>query len=120
MKNKSFSEKVIQEVRRIPKGKVASYGQIARICGLHRGGLLVGRILHNTIKIGDKITPWWRVVNRQGIISTTCLEHPAPLQASLLQKEGIEVINEEGLLRVDLKINLWKIPKSKYQIPNNS
>lgn len=105
----SFSAQVINQVRHIPVGKVASYGQIAKICGLHRGGLFVGRILHHTIETGDNITPWWRVVNREGIISTTCLEHPAPLQASLLQKEGIEVINERDLLRVNLDIYLWKM-----------
>lgn len=98
-----FSQQVIQTVRQIPKGQVASYGQIAKLCGLHRGGLLVGRILHNTITNGDNITPWWRIVNRKGIISTTCFEHPAPLQAFLLQKEGIRIIKERDLLRVDIE-----------------
>lgn len=98
---KSFSLNVLDRVKKIPYGQTASYGQIATDCGLPRGAILVGRILHNAINRGDKITPWWRVINRQGIISTTCLDHPAPLQASLLQKEGVKVINERGSLRVE-------------------
>lgn len=103
----TFSNSVLKITHQIPFGKVSSYGRIAQLAGLRRGGILVGRILHNTIINYDNIIPWWRVVNKDGVISTTCLEHPATYQASLLKKERIKVINEKGVLKVDIKKYLW-------------
>jgi len=109
MKNsRTFSNQVIETVKKIPHGKVSSYGRIAKICGLHRGGLLIGQILHHK---SDSRTPWWRVVNHKGIISTSCLDHPAPEQASLLEKEDIEVIKDGDLLRVNINEYLWENSK---------
>lgn len=82
-----FKEKVIQIVSSIPYGKVTTYGAVAILAGIPRGGRLVGGILHYQ---GDQ-TPWHRVVNRYGFISTRCLDHPKSLQKALLEQEGIEV-----------------------------
>jgi methylated-DNA-protein-cysteine methyltransferase related protein len=102
-----FSEKVIQAVRLIPKGKVASYGQIALMVGVPRAALQVGWVLHQSGE--DGITPWWRVINNAGRISTSCEEHTAWMQKQLLQDEGV---------LVDDKLNI-NIEKFRY-IPNEN
>ena len=86
-----FKEKVINFIKKIPKGKVASYGQVAAVAGSPRAARQVGGILRN-INTQDGIIPWWRVVNNQGVISikgnwTATKE----LQKSLLVKDGVKV-----------------------------
>lgn len=92
-----FKEKVLLIVNSIPKGQVTTYGTIATLAGIPRGARLVGGILHFK---GEK-TPWHRIVNRNGFISTKCLDHPKQLQKVLLEQEGIEVT-------ADFMINLEK------------
>jgi len=105
----NFNQKVYYFTKKIPYGRVATYGQIAALCGNVRAGRLVGWALHH---IADEIKiPWHRVINRHGQISTTCLEHPAELQKKLLEAEGIEVKKINGLWQVDLEKYLWR-PKS--------
>ena len=88
----SFKEKVIQIVSKIPYGKVTSYGTIATLAGIPRGGRLVGGILHFN---SDRYNlSWHRVVNRVGFISTSCQEHTRFLQKALLEEEGIEVSDD--------------------------
>lgn len=82
-----FKDRVIEIVNQIPSSRVTTYGTIATLAGLPRGARLVGGILH---KLGEK-TPWYRIVNRHGFISTKCLDHPKSLQKALLEQEGIEV-----------------------------
>jgi methylated-DNA-protein-cysteine methyltransferase related protein len=75
-------------IARIPKGRVATYGQIASLAGLPRRARLVGRALR-TVPEGMEL-PWHRVVNAQGKISprTDALCHE-DLQAGLLRREGV-------------------------------
>jgi len=54
-------------VSRIPRGRVATYGQIARLAGLARQARLVGYAMH-ALPAGTRL-PWQRVVNAQGAIS---------------------------------------------------
>lgn len=93
----SFKDQVIRIVNSIPQGRVTTYGTVATLAGIPRGGRLVGGILHYQ---GDN-TPWHRVVNRHGFISTKCLDHPKKLQKALLEEEGVEVTH-------DFMINLEK------------
>ncbi|OGC78411.1 hypothetical protein A2619_00910 [candidate division WWE3 bacterium RIFOXYD1_FULL_39_9] len=94
-----FIEKVIQAVRTVPHGQVASYGQIALMIGTPRAALQVGYILHD---YGDDgTTPWWRIINKEGYISTNCEEHTSLMQKDLLEKEGIKVSKE---LQVDMSV----------------
>ncbi|MDD5415510.1 MAG: MGMT family protein [Candidatus Daviesbacteria bacterium] len=93
----NFKNRVIEIVNKIPYGKVTTYGTVATLAGIPRGGRLVGGILHFNIDS----SPWHRVVNRHGFISTKCLDHPKELQKALLEQEGIEVSN-------DFMINLQK------------
>jgi len=95
----NFKEKVIQIVKKIPYGKVTTYGTIATLAGLPRGARLVGGILHYN---SDKFNlPWHRVINRHGFISTVCLHHIKLEQKGLLLDEGIQV-------SPDFMINLEK------------
>ena len=94
-----FKDAVIKAVRSVPRGKVASYGQIATIVGSPRSAIQVGWILHLCGE--DGITPWWRVINKKGHISTKCPEHTPNTQKILLEKDGV-VVSE--YLNVDLKM----------------
>ncbi|QQG43701.1 MAG: MGMT family protein [Candidatus Daviesbacteria bacterium] len=97
-----FKDQVIQIIKQIPEGKVTTYGTIATLAGLPRGGRLVGGILHANSEKLD--LPWQRIINRHGLISTKCLEHPKPLQKKLLEEEGVAVSTD---FMVDLKKYGW-------------
>lgn len=86
----SFKDEVIQIVKSIPYGRVTTYGTVATLAGVPRGARLVGGVLHFNI---DE-SPWHRVINRHGFISTKCLEHPKALQKTLLVAEGVEVSSD--------------------------
>lgn len=88
----SFKDRVIQIILKIPKGKVTTYGTVATLAGLPRGGRLVGGILHHNTEKLD--LPWQRIINREGYISTRCLEHPKAAQKALLEQEGVEVSDD--------------------------
>lgn len=92
MKKYSFKERVILIVKQIPRGKVTTYGTVATLAGLPRGARLVGGILHYCSD--DLGLPWQRIINREGYISTRCLEHPKQLQKVLLEQEGVEVSDD--------------------------
>lgn len=85
---------IYQKVALIPKGHVASYSQVARACGISRGARLVGWALR-ALPVGTDI-PWQRVVNQKGIISIVNPRVPASLQKTLLEEEGVEIIEKEG------------------------
>ena len=95
-----FKHKVIAIVKKIPYGRVTTYGTVATLAGLPRGARLVGGILHFNIEDA----PWHRVVNRHGFISTKCLEHPKLAQKALLEQEGVEVTSD---FMIDLKKYGW-------------
>lgn len=83
----NFKDRVLKIVRNIPYGRVTTYGTVATLAGVPRGARLVGGVLHFNIDA----SPWHRVINRHGFISTKCLDHPKQLQKALLEQEGIEV-----------------------------
>ncbi len=92
-------------VRRIPKGKVASYGQIATIIGSPRSARIVGWAMR-TLKPSTNV-PWQRVVNKAGMISIENMTIPKEAQAAKLREEGVEIEEREGNLFVDLKKFGW-------------
>jgi len=96
--------KIYRVIRRIPRGKVASYGQIARLAGFPNHARLVGYALHALRDDKDRSVPWWRVINARGEISLGDFSG-ADLQRSLLEKEGLH-FNLRG--RVDMKRFGWK------------
>ena len=97
-----FFEQVYQVVRRIPAGKVATYGQVARILGKPRGARTVGWALHSIPEDSD--VPWQRVINARGIITLDARGPGGAIQRALLEAEGI-VFDEEG--RIDLDACGW-------------
>ncbi len=98
----NFKDKVIEIIKKVPYGRVTTYGTIATMAGLPRGARLVGGVLHFNTESND--LPWYRVINRHGFISTTCQEHFKPLQKALLEDEGVEVSKD---FMVDLKKYGW-------------
>lgn len=86
----NFKDRVIQIVKKIPYGRVTTYGTVAILAGVPRGARLVGGVLH----FNEMSAPWHRVIRRHGFISTKCLDHPKQLQKALLEQEGIEVSDD--------------------------
>ena len=95
-------EKIYEQVKRIPKGKVATYGLIARLAGNPHLSQIVGYALH--VNPDPENIPCYRVVNRFGEVSSAFKFGGENAQISLLQSDGIEVIDG----KVDLKKYLWK------------
>lgn len=98
----NFFEKVYTQVRRIPVGKVATYGQIARLCGNPRMSRQVGWALHSNphpIEI-----PCHRVVNRYGELAPAFAFGGVDVQRHLLEYEGVSVVDN----KVDLSVYLWE------------
>lgn len=83
-----FSSKVIQEIKKIPKGKVATYGQIAKLAGKPQGSRGVAWILNSSSQSHG--LPWHRVLNSKGKISFPPATAEYTKQKRLLAKEGIE------------------------------
>lgn len=102
MKTKTeFSEKVLQLIKSIPKGKVATYGLIAELAGNPRGARGVGWLLHSCTNSHE--LPWQRVIKSGGQLPFPALSSTDTLQRKLLEKEGVVILKG----RVDLKKYLW-------------
>jgi len=93
--------KVWHTVGKIPKGKVATYGQVARVSKLTGHARLVGYALHN-LPSGMDI-PWQRVINHQGKISFPESSRAYKRQKELLEKEGVVFLKG----KVDTSIYGW-------------
>lgn len=108
MERKNFYEQVYAVVRRIPRGKVTSYGRIAKMLGSPNAARAVGYALQALKdKKGNPAyddIPWQRVVNCQGRISIVNREFGAQLQAKLLREEGVNVSDD---LQINLDLYLW-------------
>ena len=89
-----FTEQVIDIIQSIPKGKVTSYGQIAKMAGNPRGARQVVRILHSMSRKFN--LPWHRVINSKGRISLPDGED-AEHQKMLLLKEGVKVNDQNTI-----------------------
>jgi methylated-DNA-protein-cysteine methyltransferase-like protein len=83
----SYRERVFEIVRRIPKGRVMTYGQIAEILGEGYTPRTVGFVMHAA---DEETTPWQRVINSQGACSTTRVILPRDKQQRMLEAEGVE------------------------------
>lgn len=78
-----------QQVAAIPRGKVATYGQIARLCGYPGYARYVGTTLKQLP--GDSALPWHRVINARGQIVFAEGSAACQRQRDRLQREGVEV-----------------------------
>ncbi|MBW4513355.1 MAG: MGMT family protein [Scytonematopsis contorta HA4267-MV1] len=100
----STYDAIYQIVRQIPKGKVATYGQVADLANLYGKARLVGYALYRVDTNSD--IPWHRVINAKGEISQSPERFGADyLQRTLLEQEGIK-FNPEG--KVDLREHRWR------------
>lgn len=90
----------------IPEGCVASYGQIAMLCGFPRNSRQVGYGLNRNLAGED--VPAHRVVNSQGVLSGAHSFEFSDLQKGLLEAEGVKVCWDGKCWRVDIKKYGWK------------
>ena len=95
-----YRERVYEIVKRIPRGRVMTYGQIAELLGEGYTPRTVGFAMHSS----PEGTPWQRVLNAQGACSTGRVVLPQDKQQRLLEIEGV-VFDKNG--RCDLKSFLW-------------
>ena len=95
--------RIYNVVRQIPRGRVATYGQVAEIAGLDGHARQVGYALHalpDSMKV-----PWHRVVNARGEVSARTTNDSHELQRVLLETEGVR-FDHNG--RIDLAKYRWK------------
>ena len=96
------TDQILLVCRAIPEGRVATYGQIARLCGAPKNARQVGAVLSHTTQRG---VPAYRVVNSKGNLSGAAAFLMAGMQQSLLEAEGVEVDPQKG---VDLRRFGWQ------------
>lgn len=91
--------RILAAVKRIPRGRVSTYGDVADVAGLPRRARLVGTVLRTT----SARVPWQRVINASGRISFPTGSEAHARQRQLLKREGVVFVGG----RVDLKRFGW-------------
>ena len=99
---KTAFERIYDVVKQIPKGSVATYGQVAALAGNKRWSRVVGYALH--VNTDPEHIPCHRVVNRYGEVSKAFAFGGENRQITLLEEEGIVMDGN----RVDLSRYQWK------------
>lgn len=97
-------ERIHAMVRRIPRGRVATYGQIAELAGLPGHARQVGYALH-ALRHDDRNVPWQRVINARGECSARSEPGGEHVQRQMLEREGVTF---DGAGRIDLARFGWK------------
>lgn len=101
MSEKTFTQRLVEVIKSIPRGQVATYGQLAAMAGNPRGARQVVRVLASlSAKEG---LPWHRVINARGTISLTGAGFDE--QKALLEAEGVAV---DGRGAIDLNAYQWR------------
>ncbi len=100
--------RIYATVKRIPRGRVATYGQVASLAGLSGGARQVGYALH-ALPEGSGV-PWHRVINARGEISRRSGSDYDELQRILLETEGIAF---DPCGRIALKCYRWNPVRAK-------
>ena len=85
-------EKIYETVKKIPEGKVATYGQVAYLAGNPHWARVVGYALH--VNPSPGVIPCHRVVNREGRVAESFAFGGPGVQRSLLEAEGVEFEND--------------------------
>ena len=101
-------QRVWSAVRRVPRGRVATYGQIAQLAGIPGAARQVGYALAALADVSD--VPWQRVVNARGEVSERADFDGAPRQRLLLLEEGIHF---DAAGKIDLVRFGWK-PRQRH------
>ena len=89
-----FRNKVYKAVKKVPHGKVVSYGQVATYIGSPRSARQVGWVLSQSA--GTDV-PWWRVINSEGRISINNKHVSKDEQRMYLASEGIKVTDNYNI-----------------------
>lgn len=97
----SDAARIIAAIKRIPRGKVSTYGNVADVAGLPRRARLVGTVLRNTPS--SRGVPWFRVINASGRISFPLGSDAYARQRKHLEDEGVDFAGG----RVDLNRYGW-------------
>lgn len=100
----NFKEKVYELVKKIPKGKVTTYSQVATLIGYTGAARAVGNTLHQNT---NPEVPCHRVVNKNGKMSTKFALGGIKIQKERLTKENVPLIGDD---KVHMKRALWKGP----------
>ena len=95
-----YRERIYEIVRRIPRGRVMTYGQIAELLGEGYTARTVGSVMH----AANEQDPWQRVINAQGACSTGRVILPPDRQQRMLEEEGVR-FDARG--RCDLGTYRW-------------
>jgi methylated-DNA-protein-cysteine methyltransferase-like protein len=98
----SFHDRVVAAIKAVPRGKVATYGQIAAFAGSPRAARQVVRVLHSSSR--KHKLPWHRIINSQGRISLKRGEGYEE-QKARLTAEGVKFSRDD---RIDLAEFLWE------------
>ncbi|WP_026809141.1 MGMT family protein [Arenibacter latericius] len=94
-KNDNFFQKVYAVVKKIPYGRVTSYGAIAKHLGMARSARMVGWAMNNAHGMED--VPAHRVVNRKGLLTGKHHFEGTNLMQQLLESEGIKIKSDQIL-----------------------
>lgn len=108
------AQRILAAVKRIPRGRVSTYGDIAKVAGLPRRARLVGTVLRQTP--ASPRLPWFRVINAGGRISFPVGSDAYDRQRSHLEAEGLSLVrgrldlNRYGWPQRDTELDelLWK------------
>ena len=106
-----FHRLVYRVVRRVPRGKVVTYGQVAAILGHPRAARAVGSALRQLPPALQRVVPWQRVINAAGRISHRGDVFRPDHQRELLEAEGVS-FDRGG--RVDLRRARWAGPRREW------
>lgn len=101
-----FYDRVAAVCARIPAGTVATYGQIALLCGRPKNSRQVGYALRRGLAGAD--APAHRVVNAAGYLSGAGYFETWDLQKLLLEEEGVQVVRTDRGWKVDIRRFGWK------------
>jgi methylated-DNA-protein-cysteine methyltransferase-like protein len=101
--NTSFFERVYEIARKIPEGKVTSYGAIAKCLGSAQSARMVGWAMNASHNYDD--IPAHRVVNRKGLLTGKHHFDGTNLMQQLLENEGIKVVDNQI---IDFESHFWE------------
>lgn len=103
VQERDFFQDVMDVVRQIPKGRVTSYGAIARYLGAARSARIVGYCMNNSHTVQPPV-PAHRVVNSSGLLTGKHHFGPEDRMQQLLQHEGVKVQDDQV---VEFRRKFW-------------
>jgi methylated-DNA-protein-cysteine methyltransferase-like protein len=107
--------RIFAVIRRIPRGRVSSYGEVAALAGLAGHARLVGYALHAS---APESLPWHRVVNARGQLSLARIDESGALTQRLrLEREGVR-FDPGGRVRMDRY--RWRSPSARAASPSRT